>query len=191
MTESARAMGPIAFLSDTLRLTASFTIALTLITSPALIILYEIRPEAIGLAFAGIITFSVLIGQDFLQDNIDNHSDNISGMKGHILTLLGLSYYNLAILFGSLLGSVAVILGYPNAALIIALAYPLWDVTTFRYGIPVSLGGLIGFTIGLLVLVGALTNAARVILSDAGKQPFVIVGDNRLVSPKRRGGRLG
>lgn len=190
MTESTQSRNPIEFLILTIRDTGRFTFGYAVLTAISLYSLYEIDPLWGGLGLATAFGFGLLMSQDHMHNENEGEFEDLATWKQLLISVGTLIYVNATVLISGIVGGALIMQGFVPYAIAFALLYPIWDNTTAKRGIPLSVGGIFASLILLLIFMSGISGAAKNMMSSSFNNPLLTFRTSFQQIGKRRSRRL-
>lgn len=138
--------------------TVSGWILFGLLTSPVLYYFIQRSAEIAGMAFLGVSALGIWFGQKILENEFREYRETIEeelelNWTGQaILSMTNITYYNVLLYLSVSIGLLIASAGYPTVGVLFSFLYPAYDLESIYRGIPFSLGGLVAFSIALIVV---------------------------------------
>lgn len=190
MTESTQSRNPVEFLILTIRDTGRFTIGYAILTAISLYSLYKIDPLWGGLGLATAFGFGLLMSQDSMHNENESEFEELATWKQLLIIVGTFIYVNATVLTSGIIGGALIMQGLVPYAIAFALLYPVWDNTTAKSGIPLSVGGIFASLILLLIFMRGISSAARNMISSSLHNPLLTFQTSFQQIGKRRSRRL-
>lgn len=165
--------GPIEFLAHSLILLIVYIAFFGLISIITLSSLYGLGSVQGNFGVLAIFGLAFLSSQLELVSESSQDFSELGRMKRWIIYLVGFIVYSAIIAFAGIVATITYSIGYPNFAYLVALVWPLWELETANWRLPVSYLGLATFIGWIAVKTGLFT-----------KETFSLIQEN-LDSPLR------
>lgn len=151
--------------------TVMVTVVMGLLTSPIMFALLTDDATMAGLGFLSLLSWGIYLGQEVVLG--ESHEEPEMGLIGKsMLMLLSIVYYNLVLAVAVVISSAVIIAGFPVLGAIIALVYPAYDMGIIEKGLPLSIAGVLGLILGLVMTTKSV--AENVDLSDIRPESFIL-----------------
>lgn len=148
---------PIVYGAWTIALTTVFTLVLSLVCFPVLAWAFSTAIPVRELSFASVFGLSLYESQLFLKEQSSQTSEALSTRSEVLILLTAVLYYNGIVAVSWHGGLFVTRSGYSSFGLMFAVLYPVWDLSTTKRMIPLSVGGSIAFGLSVLQNVGLIS----------------------------------